>query len=243
MNTITTARQFWGPTEFCALDDELCNAIAIGKRQSLVLLSAIASICVCACIYGFVFGFWRAPLQGLYSALKMPILLISVVLSSALINTVLAQVQGARLSFVQVSQLMMFGMAVTSAILASVSPIIAFWLLQIPSPPANETLESASQFVMAYQIILVCHVGLVAAAGVVGQVKVYRLLRPLLATRALAIRVLASWLGVIAFVGCELSWLLSPFLCSPAHHPHLVAQLYFEYNFYEYVWSSLMRSI
>jgi len=42
--------------------------------------------------------------------------------------------------------------------------------------------------------------------------------------------------AVMGFVGCQLSWLLSPFLGDPVSPPHWVARLYWQYNFYEYVW-------
>ena len=56
---------------------------------------------------------------------------------------------------------------------------------------------------------------------------------------AQAARLLVVWLLIVGFVGCQLSWLFSPFLCHPSFEPHIVARFYFKYNFYEYVWMSL----
>ena len=87
-----------------------------------------------ALLYGFAFGLWRAPLQALYSAVKMPVLFFATVVASALLNTMLAQLLGAGLSFRQVCTAMLFGLAVCAAILGALVPVVVLFLLQLPAP-------------------------------------------------------------------------------------------------------------
>lgn len=48
-----------------------------------------------------------------------------------------------------------------------------------------------------------------------------------------------AWISVAGFVGCEISWLLSPFLCKPTQQPHIIPKEYFQENFYERVWRAI----
>jgi hypothetical protein len=169
----------------------------------------------------------------------MPIPFFATVLSSALINTALAQVQGGRISFVQVCQLMLYGMTVTTALMAALSPVIFFFAHQVTAPPLLPQVRTDPAVTHAYHLVLVTHVAVIAVAGTIGQVKLYHLLRQLTATSSEALWVLFVWLGVVGFVGSQWSWLLSPFLCAPEHEPHMIARYYFDYNFYEYVWMAL----
>ena len=86
---------------------------------------------------------------------------------------------------------------------------------------------------------LLTHVSVIGVCGILGNIQLFRILCRLLATRRMAARVLAVWLATSGFVGCELSWLLSPFMCEPVSPPHIVARLYAETNFYEYTWRAL----
>jgi len=55
----------------------------------------------------------------------------------------------------------------------------------------------------------------------------------------MASRLMIVWIFVMGLAGCELSWLLSPFLCKPTQEPHIVPREYFQQNFYERVWYAI----
>lgn len=194
--------------------------------------------------YGFVLGFWRCPLQGLYSGLKMPLLFFAVVLASTLLNAMLAQLFGAALSLRKVLALVLAGMAAASLILASLVPVGIYFTLQAPPPPAGLVglpldHPRVAPAMHTFRILLLLHVGIIGIAGILGNLRIYQHLAAMLPSRTLAAKVLAAWILVTGFVGCELSWLFSPFLCKPNFPAHILARTYFDGNFYEHVFRAL----
>lgn len=234
----------YGPGALCRMDRHIIDAIEKEHVPGKVIVGVCATILVGTLAYGFVFGLWRSPLQGLYSALKMPLLFFSTVLASAGINAMLAQVLGSGLSFRQVCASIFLGMSISAAIMGAMSPVVLFFLLQAPSPDPtvlglsfDHSAVAASRHV--YWMLLLIHVGIIGVAGIVGNIRLYLLLRILTGTRRMALYLLVIWISVAGFVGCELSWLLSPFLCKPTQPPHIIPKEYFQENFYERVWHAL----
>jgi len=241
-------RRLPGPGSICRLDDDVLRAVQGRGGQRRVLAAAFLSILLGSACYGFAFGLWRSPIQGLYSAAKMPVLLLATVGASAIINTMFAQVIGSGLSLRQVCAIMLLAMAVTSLILGSIAPPVVFLLLHVASPGTvceglPESAPGAFPFMMAYRMLLLVHVAVIGAAGVAGALRLYRLLRRLTRTRRIAVWLQVLWIAVCGFVGCELAWLLSPFLCKPTHAPHVIAREYWQQNFYERVWQALRESV
>lgn len=196
--------------------------------------------------YGFTFGIWRSPVQAVYSALKMPLLFFSTVLNTALINTILAQLLGAKLSFKQVCMTIITGMAITAIIMGALTPIVLFFVMQAPSPSPLALFSSAAdpdvvKSMKTYWAMLLIHVGVMGISGIIGNIRLFKLLKHLTTSTSLAIKLMIIWIGIIGFVGCELSWLLSPFLCKPTQLPHIIPKEYFEQNFYERVWQAIME--
>src|SRR5687767_13508083 len=72
------------------LDESIVRHIQADRRLGRIGALATAVTLAGGAIYGFAFGLWRAPEQALYSAIKLPLLLLAVVAASALINGVLA---------------------------------------------------------------------------------------------------------------------------------------------------------
>jgi len=228
----------------CRMDPEFVGCLAEGRNTRSLLRVALGGILAGTIAYGAVFGWWRAPLQAVYSACKLPLLFLLVVAASGVINTMLAQVMGARLGLKTVVLLMLVGMAVTALLLGALSPVVWFLVSAAPPPdPAVLGLDShgvgASRSMGVYRVILVSHVAIIGACGIAGNARLYRMIRAVTGSGAMAGRLLLAWILVSGFVGCELSWLLSPYLCNPVTPPHIVNQQYFESNFYEYVYHAL----
>jgi hypothetical protein len=225
----------------CRVDGALVEAMRTPAGRARLITLAAGTVIAGSLAYGFVFGLWRSPMQGAYAALKTPALLFSVILASGLLNTLFAQLLGARFSLGEVCLLMLIGMAIAASLMAAMAPIVLFFVLQAPPPDPGivglPTADPAAAHSMAvFHILLLMHVAVIGFAGLAGNWQLYRLLRALLPTPRLAARLLAIWIAVSGFVGCELSWLFSPFLCKPNFQPHVFAQTYFEGNFYEHVW-------
>ena len=156
----------------------------------------------------------------------------------------LAQLAGARLPLRQVCLLMLLGLATTAAVMGALSPVALFLVLQAPPPdPAALGLPGWHPVVVrsmrAFWSLLLGHIAVIGVSGLIGNIRLYRLLRSITGRSALAARVLAMWIAASGFVGCELSWLFSPFLCKPNYPAHLIARTYFEGNFYEHVYRAI----
>jgi hypothetical protein len=174
--------------------------------------------------------------QALYSAVKMPLLILAVTGFSAVINTLLAQVLGARLSFRQVLVCELVGFAITSVLLAALCPLTFFFALQ--APPAYSPAAMTS-----YRTLLLLNTSVVGLCGILGNVQLFRLLAALTGSPRLAGRVLAAWILVAGLTGCELSWLFSPFLARPDIPIPFTNPLAFSSNFFEYVYHAAFGGV
>lgn len=244
MPATPSIRERYSPAAVCRMDPGLLEAFGDRGRERALLGVAAIYTAVGAAAYGWVFGLWRSMEQAVYSAIKMPALFFAVVLASGVLNTMLAQVLGAAMPLRRVCLLILLGMAASALVMGSMAPVAAFWVLQVPPPdPAAVGLPATHATVVrsmhVFRQLLLVHVAVIGFAGIVGNVRLLRLLRHALPTRALADRILCVWLAVTGFVGCELAWLLSPFLCKPNYPPHLVARMYHQGNFYEQVYHAL----
>jgi len=241
-------RRFWwidlDPGALCRAGQFLDVAVDNPATQVRILSRMCLTIAVCAALYGAVFGVWRSPEQAVYAALKLPLLLFAVVLASSVVNTMLAQVLDVPLSLATVSLMMLTGMAVASVVMASLAPVVFFFTLQMPPPdPAVVGLPTAHPAVgpslRIFRQLLVMHIAIIGFAGITGNLRLYATLRKLAPSASLARRVMVAWLIVSGFVGCELSWLFSPFICKPNYPPHLITRTYWEGNFYEHLYHAL----
>ena len=229
----------YGPAALCRMDSSLLRDVSEPCKQFRIVVMACMTVIIGTALYGFAFGYWRSPVQGLYSAVKMPLLFLSVILTTTAINTILAQIMGAGLSLRQVTMIVLLAMAVASAILGCFSPVALFLVINLPSPdpsilglPFSDPLVARSA--ATYWLLLLGHVAVIGAAGIAGNIRLYRLLRGL-TPKKMALGLLLTWIVVIGFVGCQLSWLFSPFLCKPTQLPHIFPKEYFQENFYERV--------
>ncbi|MEI6809835.1 MAG: hypothetical protein WCN95_14040 [bacterium] len=228
-----------GPAALCRMDKALLGDAARRESQLYIILSACLTIIVGTFVYGFAFGLWRSPLQGLYSAVKMPLLFFSVILTTTVINTMLAQIMGARISLRQVTMSVLLAMAVTAALIGGLSPIVLFLIANMASPDPSLVGKSFTDPLVAssastYWTLLLTHVAVIGTAGIVGNIRLYRLLKNMVPGR-MAIYLLLTWIFVIGFIGCQLAWLFSPFMCKPTYPAHFLALEYYQENFYERV--------
>jgi hypothetical protein len=139
-------------------------------------------------------------------------------------------------------------MATTAVVLGSLAPPALYFALQVQSPhdglvglPTTEPAVAPSM--ATFRALLLMHIAFIAVAGIAGYLRLLRLVRSLTDTPARAGRVLTAWIMASGFVGCELSWLFSPFVCKPNFPPHILARTYFEGNFYEHVFHAIKDTI
>jgi len=230
------------------MPETLVSRITSGQHLGGVALGALATIVVGAGAYGFSFGIWRAPEQALYSALKLPALLLALVLVTTFLNAMLAQLLRAPLGLRQSAVCILVGLATTAAILGALSPVSAYMALSVP-PPDPTVFGLALQHPRAAaanraaQSLLLYHVAVIAIAGVLGNLRLYSLLRRIGGRRDIALRVLVAWLAVELLAGSELSWIFRPFLGRPHRAPELVSSEMFEGSFFEEVGEALLNAV
>jgi len=195
----------------------------------------VATISIGAGLYGAAMGWWREPLQGVFVAVKFPLIILLVALGNALLNAMLAPLLGLNIGFRQSLLAILMSFAITAAILGAFSPLAAFLVWN--APPMTPDVKST----FAYGFIKLAHVVVIAFAGVAGCVRLFQLLAELAGRKAVARRVLAAWLAGNLFLGSQLTWIARPFIGAPQLPVVLLRDTAFQGNFYEDVFRTLTQ--
>jgi hypothetical protein len=219
------------------------SALLRGEVQSLEawsarwelhrILSHIAIIVVGAGLYGAAMGWWRDPMQALYTAIKFPLIILLTAAGNAMLNAMLAPLLGLNISFRQSFLAILMSFTIAGAILGSFAPIVAFVIWN--SPPIGSNGGGA------YSFILLTFVVIVAFAGVTSNFRLLQLLQHLGGRRDVAFRVLFAWLAGNLFFGTQLSWILRPFIGSPGLPVEFLRANAFKGNFYETIFHTIVQ--
>lgn len=231
MNTATSRLKTLVRAEPAALTAWLRQPPSFTSVAPLLL----AIIVGCAA-YGFSIGLWRSPLQAVYVAIKMPLLIFLTLLVNGFLNGMLALLLGTGLSFRQTLMACLMSFAIFALIVGSLSPIAVAMVLDAPSPEAPEA-------VTWYRLLLLMHTAIIAFAGIIANHKLLCLLQNFAGNAAAGTRVLIVWLAGNLFVGAQLSYNLRPFFGNPDLPVQFVRPHPFDGNFYEAVGSTLRASL
>lgn len=185
-------------------------------------------------IYGATIGLWRAPLQSVYTAGKLPLLIFLTCLGNAMLNGMFAQLLASGLSFRQTALAILMSFAIAAVILGAFSPIALFILCNAP-PLGSE------RAVIGHSVMLLTHVCAIAYAGILANRRLFQLLAQMSGSRARARSVLGSWLAVNLFLGAQLAWNLRPFIGTPGLAVQFLRDDPLRGNFYEAVGLALKR--
>lgn len=165
-------------------------------------------VCGFGPIYGAVMGSFslQSPdrlVLVFYSAAKVPLLLFATTALCLPGFFVLNTLLGLRDDLGEAIQAILAGQAGLSIALASLAPITRFWYFSEDS----------------YRAALLFNAGIFTLATLAGQVVMFRYYRVLIARRPNHRIMLAAWLGLYAFVGIQMGWLLRPFIGDPDMPP------------------------
>lgn len=197
----------------------------------------LAWIVTGAGLYGAAMGWWRAPAQGLFVAIKFPLILLLTTLGNALLNGMLAPLLGLNLNFRQCALAILASFTIAAAILGAFSPLVAFVVWNAPPLTPGTRLTSGT-----YSSIQLMHVAIIAFAGIAANARLAQLLREHSGgNAALARRVLFAWLTGNLFLGSQLCWILRPFIGSPELPVEFWRQTAFQGSFFETVFRSVLR--
>lgn len=193
----------------------------------------LALICLGAGSYGLIMGWWRDPMQGVYVALKLPLILLLTTLLNALLNAMLAPLLGLNLTLRQSLRAVLMSFAIMAAVLGAFCPILAF--LTWNAPPMTPDVKSTG----TYAFIKLTHVGVIGFAGIVGNARLHQLLLRLGGRPVVAARVLFAWLATNLFVGAQLVWMARPLIGAPQLPVVFFRDTALEGNFYEDVFRTV----
>ncbi|HMP75173.1 MAG TPA: hypothetical protein PKE12_02640 [Kiritimatiellia bacterium] len=203
-----------------------------------LLIRLVLFIVAASMLYGAVMAGWRSPKLAFYVALKMPVLLLGTTTLVMMLNWMIAGLFGAALSLVQVVALTWSAMAVASFLLLSLAPVALFFTL---TSAAMQGTDAELQF--THNCLLVTHISLIALAGAAGNMALIRGLRRLVPPRCSLTPIYTGWVIAFAGVGCQLSWMLRPFVGSPFYPVAFMRPDALDRNFYEFVFGEVMPYI
>jgi hypothetical protein len=178
-------------------------------RRLLLRLLAIAT--VGGLIYGGVMGAYGGVAHGrawqmVYSAVKVPLLLLATFALSLPSFFVLNQLLGVGRDFPVVLRGLVATQAALQVVLASLAPLTALWYA-----------TSAD-----YGTALAANMVAFTVAAVAAQAVLQRWYRPLVARNPRHRTLLRTWLLVYAFVGIQIGWTLRPFIGNPGGPPRFL---------------------
>lgn len=201
----------------------------ITRWTARLMVRQMVVIAVGAGAFGAAMGSWRAPEQAVWSAVKLPFVLLATAAGNALINGMLAPLLGMNLRLRESFVAVLTSFALAAAMLGAFSPVMFFLVCNLPPPTPGAGLATAARSVM-----LLTLVGGIAFAGVAANVRLLQLLRRIGGT-ASAWRTLWSWLAVNLLLGSQLSWIARPFIGKAGEPVTLVEEHALRGNFFEEV--------
>jgi hypothetical protein len=181
-------------------------------------------------LYGGAVGSWRSPVQGAYTALKFPLILLLTTFGNALLNAMLAPLLGLNLRLRQTLLAVLMSFTIAAAILGSFGPVVGFITWNMPALSIG-----AAGSTTAHSFHLLTQVLLIAFAGLVANLRLVQLLQRLSGSTTIARRILLAWLAGNLLLGSQLSWLLRPFVGSPGLPVEFLRKDAFHGNFFEAV--------
>jgi hypothetical protein len=121
--------------------------------------------------------------------------------------------------------------------LLALAPVAAFFIFTV-MPQAGEAPKAEVE--SAYRVILLTHVVALALAGVAGNASLFKGLRAVVREGCPAAALFAAWVALFAIVGCQLSWILRPFVGHPFLEVAFLRADALKGNFFEFVFKHLI---
>lgn len=170
-------------------------------KSNRIILIQLLLICVFAFLYGAVMGSYHSLVQSLVAGMKVVLLFLSTVLLCFPSFFIIQQVLGSKMSFRQMTMIVLSGVMLTATIALSFAPIVI--VFQITG--GN------------YHFLQLLHVAIFIFAGIFGMKLMVDALKYACDQKNIypqtGVTVFRIWVIILAFVGIQLAWNLRPFLC------------------------------
>jgi hypothetical protein len=199
------------------------------------LLSLVGVVCFATAAYGAVLAGWRSPRLSLYVAIKLPMVFLGTTAVVSVFNWMIASILGSGLSFRSTVFLVFASMTIACWILLSLVPVALFFLVSAASSAGTH-----AELQYAHNSILMIHILILAIAGVAGNAVLLKGLRSMVRDRCSATTLFVLWLIAFAFVGCQVSWILRPFVGSPFYPVAFMRAECLDRNFYEFIFTEVL---
>ncbi len=173
--------------------------VRVPRLHVVLLIVLVAGLCDGAVMgsYGGVFRSYG--LQPLYSALKVPLLLLGTFALTVPSFYVLNTLMGLRTDFGVALRSLVAAQAVLALVLASLTPYVALMYVSGVSYPAAILFNGVT----------------FGIASVAAQWPLRRFYRPLIQRDPRHRLMLRAWLVIYIFVGIQMGWMLRPFIGAP----------------------------
>ena len=206
---MSTTRHTWSDVEVLLRGEQgkaadWTLAMTPGRMTGFLVTAVVGSA-----LFGAAMGWWRAPEQAIYTAVKFPAVVLLTMVGNAMLNAMLAPLLGVNIRGRQTFMAVMMSFVMAAVILGALSPVLAFLIWNTPP------LEMADQAGSSHAFILLSIVAMVAFAGVAANLRLYQLLVALSGSALAARKVLFAWLAGNLFLGSQISWILRPFIGTP----------------------------
>jgi hypothetical protein len=183
--------------------DYLLRGAPPGGRR-LRAFELLAVIWAFGLLYGAGMGTYGGlgdgrSLQVLYSAIKVPLLLLGTFVLSVPSFFVLNTLLGVRSDFHGAMRAVLSAQGVLTVVLAALTPLTLLWYVSVRDYP-SAILFNAAMF---------------AVASVSAQIRLRRAYAGLIQRNPRHRNLMRAWLGIYAFVGIQMGWLLRPFIGDP----------------------------
>jgi hypothetical protein len=223
------------PTILLRDRDAFWDALRAQKLGWKDLLGLVAFVVLACGLYGAVLAGWRSPQLSIYAAIKLPLLFLGTTAIVAAFNWMTASIVGSGLSFRSTVFVVFAAMTIACWIMLSLVPVALFFLMSGVSYTGTH-----DELRYAHNSILMTHIGILALAGVGGNAALLKGLRRVVRPRCPATGLFLVWLFAFAFVGCQMSWILRPFVGSPFYSVVFMRSDCLNRNFYEFVFAEVL---
>ena len=170
-------------------------------RSNRLILTQLLIICLFAFLYGVVMGSYHSLTQSLVAGVKVVILFLSTVILCFPSFFIIQQVLGSKMSFRQMTMIVLGGVVLTATIALSFAPIVIVFQLTGGN----------------YHFLQLLHVAIFIFAGIFGMKLMVDALKYACDQKniypQIGVTVFRIWVIILAFVGIQLAWNLRPFLC------------------------------
>lgn len=188
------------------LDGKASKASFVLKQCAIIAMGGSS--------YGFALGLWRAPEQGVYGAIKLPLLLLSLWAICSGVTILSASLLRSRMAPIESLLVVLTAISSAALVLWALTPISLFFVWNTP-PPVTEDRDLASLF--NAHALLLWHLTAIGTACILGVQQLTRVLQRH-ASSASTRKLRLLWITTLAGVGSQLSWLLRPWV-GKAHLP------------------------